>query len=267
MIYKCKNILILIIFFALFACNKEERQASLPPIPTCPAFDRLTPDFCPINDTTKNGAFYWESAQSVICIWDSIFYIDLNIIATALQEIEYAPFYKDRRWINVSTFVCNQTEYATHIHAYQFEDLIEWRIYIGKESTSDLPLLISFSTNSESEIKNGTFINPLDSIAPFITFSHNAIDSICYSMLFSYVNEQSTNSTNNNFWGSSLLFKKTNSKYNREVMTYFYEQNFFNTFHKAEIEWNNTEYYGRIKYPEKTGDSQWHTWNTFLENE
>lgn len=259
--------IILVIGFMLalvfVSCNKnEDNPDPAPQLPPEASFLMDFSDFSNPDDTLalKGTSSYqnWGHAYFNVAIWSTIIKVGLAVpVAAFFESFHHEAIYHpdENNWTWGYNFTVGSIVHEAELTGSIESDTVNWEMRISKGGQySDF--LWFYGRNSYDRSGGYWILNEKPSVPNTLlridwTYDGSSIGDIKYTNI---VPEHAEN-------GGYIYYGTASGEMTR----------FYNIFNKGldnliEIEWSHTELYGRVKDPDKFGDTNWQCWDsTFMD--
>ena len=250
-----------IILFAivLVSCKKDDEPA--PPLPPQSSFVMSFDDFSNASDTLvqREAQTYrnWGHAFSMVAGWNAIITAGLAVpVASFLEAFNHEAVYHpdENNWTwsyNVSH--AGQT-YEAELTGYFEADSVVWEMRISSNSFTDF---LWYRGKSHTDQTGGYWILMDQPSNPQPLLKIDWYQDFDSSAGLRYTNVVPGGPEN----GGYIFYGITTGTFDR----------FYNIYNKGQdnltdIEWDHTNLNGRIQDPAFYADSDWHCWNTDLQD-
>ena len=209
------------------------------------------------NQTYKN----WGWAASNLVVWNTLLTVTLAVPAASFVEsFNHDPeLQTDGSWLWSYTYSVLGQSYTAELHARLGIDGIQWEMYISKQNAYSKFLWYTGKSNPLTADGTWTlFKNPNDP-SPFlgIEWDVNVADGTANIKYINIIPDSPEH-------GSYIYYGTT--KETESPFDAFYEIYAKGKDNYTNIEWNRTSKDGRVSDVLHFDDSEWHCWNTQLED-
>lgn len=260
-----KSIFIFLAFFVFFSCQKEETSKTAPELP--PA-ETMIVDFSQFGNTEKSAALEksnWLYSAATVGIWNGIIGITFAVPVAAFKSAfnHHPGQVDDSTWEWQYTVDGFTSQYTARLVGELQSNQVNWEMYITKTGINSFDEFLWFEGTSAADGKSGQWILYHSAAFPEKTVQIDwkkeaeEVGEIKYT----YVREQNSQGQNDPFNGSHLTYGLKEGEYNIYVNVHAWEAT-AQAFRDSYIEWNRTEFYGRVKAEHFFSDTDWHCWDS-----
>ena len=257
----------------LVSCEKsnddtENTALALPP------FASMAVDFDDFLDTASNPGKTataakigdnWLYPRIVVGIWNTALFTHLAVpIASFKSAFSHeAVSIGDQKWQWSYTVNGFTSQYAARLTGELSDDSIHWEMYITKTGIGAFEEFLWISGESKKDGSQGHWILNESTERPNKILridwkrENNEIGSIKYS----WVRELNEEESDDLFKNSYLEYGLQEGDYNVFYTIHTYDAN-SEAFIDVNIEWNSTDFSGRVKAPSYFENEAWHCWNS-----
>lgn len=265
------------IFAFLFAvlifvsCDNDD---SLKTAPEIPPVGTMVVDFGKLgSDATKSAEFEktnWFFSAATVGVWNLIIGTTFAVPVAAFHlAVEQQPvLIKDLTW---------QWEYPFEAFASQFKarlvgklesaKKIKWEMYISKTGIDPFEEFLWFEGTSNTNGQDGQWIlyhSPKSKVKT-VQIDWKKEKEKVGEITYTYVREKDEKGNLDTFMGSTLTYGLQEGERNAYVNVNTYDSG-SKEMVETEIEWNHTQYDGRVKAKHFFNDSNWHCWDKLGNN-
>lgn len=251
----------LILSIGLVSCKKNTDEPA-PELPPESSFVMDFSDFSDADDTLGSRDFglyeNWGHAYGNVVVWSTIIKVGLAVpVAAFLESFNHQAVYHpdENNWTWSYNFIAGGIIHEAELTGFIVSDTVNWQMRITKDGHySDF--LWYYGKNSFDR-SGGYWIlheNPTNSnelLRIDWTYSGGGIGDTRYTN----VKPDGPENGGYIYYGTST-----------GEMTRFYDIYNKGMDNLTEIEWNHSDLHGRVKDPNKFGDTDWHCWGTNLQN-
>jgi hypothetical protein len=263
---------IILLGLILVNCSKENGNP-----PVLPPEESMTIDFTTFGSQSKSaeivsvlpGNNNWVYAATVAGYFSTLLFSTLAVPVYSFQmAIDNTPVYtEDKTWQWSFSATVQGATYKCRLTGQIREKDVLWKMYIGREGTGSYPEFIWFEGTSDLDGTKGQWIlnhsylyqEPLLQIDWILPGTDNGY------VKYSYVRSLNDNRVTDPFKTSYFEYGrgKTTGTFNS-----YFNAHFFNgvVFSDVDAEWNSTSHIGRVKSNAYFGDTNWHCWDSTLQN-
>lgn len=254
-------------YFLFLSCEKQKEEEP----PALPPYESMAVDFSSFvnsqkaalgdqNQTTVNFDF----AAGTVGFWNLLLTVHLAVpVASFYQSFSHQPvLIGDKTWqwsYNVTGFVAT---YTARLVGTVRENDVKWEMYISKAGVDPFDEFMWYEGTSDLDGMGGQWI--LYHSAEFQektlqidwTKENEEIGGVKYTA----IRELKDDRTEEPFYGSNLTYGLQEGDFNAFYNIHFYDiwtQQFVDCF----IDWNSTQYNGRVKAEYHFKDTNWHCWD------
>lgn len=251
----------LILSVALASCNKDKQPA--PQLPPESTFLMNFSGFSNPEDTAASRDFgtyqNWGHAYANVVVWSVFIKVGLAVpVAAFVESFNHDAVYHpaQHNWTWSYNFKVDGVWHEAELTGYIENDTVNWEMRITKDGEYS-NFLWYYGKNSWDR-SGGYWIlyekpsNPNTLLRIDWTYQGGGIADIKYTNIVPDGPENGGYINYGTQTGDLNLFYDIYNK-GQDNLT--------------EIEWNNTDYHGHVKDPMKFGDSDWHCWNNYLQDD
>lgn len=257
----------------LTGCGSEEVAGSGPEPPDIPPVSTFVMDFSDFTESTSltqpsgDGAAVWLGAAKEnwtfaslnVLVWNTVLTVGLAVpTASFIAAFGKTPvLHTDSTWVWSYNFFANDVLHLAELHGRVDGNQVTWSMYISKQDA--FTDFLWYTGISDLDVTEGSWTlydNP-DNPTPLlgITWHRNPDEGTCDITYTNIVPEGPEN-------GGYISYGITgNTPYDA-----FYDIYNKGADNHTDIEWNLTTKEGRVRDPLHFGDSEWHCWDTALED-
>lgn len=251
---------ILIIAVSLQSCKKDNPGVA----PELPAEASFTTDFSDFNDNSKllfdGTSVNWKHAAGNVFVWNVIIYVGLAVpVASYAEAVKNHPaeYQGDNVWLWQYSFIDKQNNtYNAKLYGTLSADAVDWEMYISKEgSYTDFKWYTGKSLLDKSKV-NWTLYESPTKQNELLSIEWNKTSDTTANIKYMNIKPGATEN------GGYIKYGNGGGEdYNAYYLIYNKGQD-----NLIEINWDQTNKNGRVKDQKKFGDTDWHCWNTVLED-
>jgi len=251
----------LIFSIALVSCKKDQQPA--PQLPPEASFLMNFSDFSNPGDTATSRDFgtyqNWGHAYTNVIVWSVFIKVGLAVpVAAFVESFKHEAVYHpaQHNWTWNYNFNVAGVWHEAELTGYIESDTVNWEMRITKDGEYN-DFLWYYGKNS-FDLSGGYWILYEKPVTPneLLRIDWNnqggGIANIKYTNI---VPEGPEN-------GGYIHYGTQTGDLNLFYDIYNKGQN-----NLTEIEWNSEDYHGHVKDPKKFGDSDWHCWNIYLQDD
>lgn len=211
----------------------------------------------PVDGKESNANWSWAAGN--VLLWNTIIMVGLAVpVASFLEAFNHEPTRQpDGTWIWDYNFMVDGIVHLAELHGRVVEETVQWEMYISKEGEYEDFLWYSGVSALDATEGTWTLFNNPTSATPFV-----GIEWHWYSQLetgdIKYTNIVPGGPDN-----GSYIFYGT---FEEGTYNAFYDIYYVSLDNHTQIEWNRTTKAGRVSDPNHFGDSDWHCWDSNLQD-
>jgi hypothetical protein len=269
------KILLLSVFaFICFSCHKDATDTA----PQIPSLETMVIDFGELGDIQKsteksavlNGdKTNWIVSAATLGIWKLIIGTTFAIPVTAFAEsFENLPEQiADNTWQWEYSVDGLGGTYKARLVGTNLNNSYKWEMYISKEGSQGFGEFMWFEGTSAKDESNGkwTLYHSPEYNEPLLTIDWEKQNEEIGQITYSYVRELNDERNPDPMDGSYLIYGLQDVELDAYLEVYAWNQ-LEKVFTQTFIEWNTTNYSGKIKAEHFYNDALWHCWNAEGEN-
>ncbi len=262
---------LVVVFLANTACNKNSSSSeSKPTAPQLPPSGSFVMDFsdfqlsspvstAPGTVTEPQTRQNWGWAAANVAVWNTLITVGLAVpVAAFLESFKHeAVLQTDGSWIWSYSFVVLGVIHNAKLQAKITGQQVQWDMYISKQNAYENFHWYTGSSDLPATHGTWTLNNSPDNETPLlgIEWSRDVQDATGEIKYMNIVPDGPEN-------GGYIYYGVTaDTVYNA----------FYDIYNKGQdnltnIRWNRTDKDGQVKDPQHFGDSDWHCWNTSLDD-
>lgn len=257
----------------LAGCGSEDVTGSGPEPPEIPPVSTFVMDF---GDFTESTSFTqvsgdgetvllgattenWSFASLNVLVWNTVLTVGLAVpVASFIAAFGKSPvLHTDSTWVWSYNFFANDVLHLAELHGRAVGDTVTWSMYISKQDA--FTDFLWYTGVSDVQVTEGTWTlnNNPDDPTPLldITWHRNPDEGTADITYTNIVPEGPEN-------GGYISYGITGGiPYDA-----FYDIYNKGADNHTDIEWNRTTKEGRVRDPNHFADSEWHCWDSALED-
>lgn len=239
------------------------------PSPELPPLSSMVIDFDDLNNAhnTKAAATsddHWEYARAVTGVWNLALVSTLAVPVASFRSAlnKQAEYLGGSKWQWTYTVDGFTSQYTARLTGEISGSQVNWEMYVEKSGIEGFDEFLWFSGSSQTDAKSGFWV--LNHSAEFPenmlridwAVEGDEVGSIQYTYIRDLNNDRETDQFKNSYVIYGLQEADHDAFYDVHVYDYFQEM-----FVDVDIEWNRTDYNGRVMAPAYFEDSEWHCWD------
>ncbi len=217
-----------------------------------------------IASTAKLGD-NWTYPRVVVGFWNTVLFTNLAIPVASFQSAfnHEAEFLGESTWQWSYTVDGFASEYTARLTGELTDDGVIWEMYVTKVGTDPFDEFLWFSGVSDLDGNAGEWVlyqspeNPVSMINITWSRENDEIGNIRYT----WIRELDAEEGEDLYYGSYLEYGLQEGDYNVFYNIHVYDSE-NEDFVDVNIEWSQTEYYGRVMAYTYFGDEDWHCWDS-----
>lgn len=268
--------LVAMVIVTLNSCSNSDDVGTAPVLPPLSSmvinfndFNNAPSRSANEKSTTQSDINHWEYASVVVGIWNTALYTTVAIPVASFRtafshEAEYVGGTKWQWSYTVDGFT---SQYTARLTGELAGSQVQWEMYITKSGIDSFDEFLWFSGVSQTDGKSGYWLLnhsaafPEDMLRIDWTVEGEEIGNIKYT----YVRELNNERNTDQFKDSYIIYGLQDAE-----LDAFYDVHAYDFINKAfvdtNIEWNRTNYNGRVMSLNYFQDSEWHCWDTVGDN-
>lgn len=256
--------ILLLLVIVVSSCKKDETPGNAPVLP--PA-ETMVIDFSKFGTTEKSASLLrsnWLYAATTVGAWNIIIGTTFAVPVAAFKiAINHQPQKIDgSTWQWQYTVDGFTSQYSARLTGKLEATKVIWEMYISKEGIESFEEFLWFEGTSNIDGTSGNWI--LYHSAGFpektVQIDWKKEDAEVGEIKYSYIRELNNQRQSDDFNGSTLTYGLQDEVFDVYVSVHAFDnqiQEFSDTF----IEWNRTDYTGRVKAEHYFSDTSWHCWD------
>ncbi|MGI9547465.1 MAG: hypothetical protein ACR2MM_09530 [Flavobacteriaceae bacterium] len=248
--------------------NSETQSVELPP------FETMAFDFegfmddpqaiqSPINRTAPNGN--WVFSRLVVGVWNTALFSTLAVPVASFHAAfnHDAEVVGDLKWQWSYSVAGFTSEYTARLTGEIVGEEVVWEMYVTKMGIEPFEEFLWFSGVSDLDGNSGHWL---------LNESHDRPDAMLRidwersgedvgSIRYTWVRELDANENDDLFRDSYLQYGLQDGDYDAYLDLHAYDEN-LEDFSDVRIEWNRTDYFGRVRAFQYFQDELWHCWDS-----
>jgi hypothetical protein len=258
---------ILLSSLLLFSCGTGEDTGGINgTAPILPSVETMAIDFGQMANEAKSANTVktnWVYSATSVGIWNIIIGVTFAVpVACFAEAFNNQPTQiNDLTWQWEYSVNFENSTYQARLQGIFISDQIQWRMYITKTDSFDD--FLWFEGTSEIGRRSGewTFYHSPEFPERMIEIDWTTDGEKVGEITYSYVRELE----DDKFYGSTLTYGLQNMEFDAYANIHAYNSN-SDTFTDTSIEWNRTNYAGRIMAEHIFADTEWHCWDQQANN-
>ncbi len=255
----------LLLLLVIISCTKEENPQVAPVLP--PA-ETMAIDFSKFGMVEKSAAMLrsnWLLAAKTVGVWNVIIGTTFAVPVAAFKKaIDHEPESTgNSTWQWQYTVDGFTSQYTARLTGKLEAAQVKWEMYISKEGVDSFDEFLWFEGTSNLDGKNGQWVLYHSAAYPekTVQIDWKKEDVEVGEIKYTYVRELNNQGENDSLNGSTLTYGLQDSYFDIYVNLHTYDIQ-AQSFADTNIEWNRTEYSGRVKSEKYFADTIWHCWDS-----
>ena len=259
-------------FVFLVSCEKSNDDTVNAEV-VLPPFASMAVDFNDFLDisstsgktaTTAKIGNNWLYPRIVVGIWNTALFTHLAVPVASFKSAfsHEAVSIGDQKWQWSYTVDGFTSQYAARLTGELSDDVVLWEMYVTKTGVGAFEEFLWFSGESEKDGSQGHWILNESAERPnkILRIDWERENDEISSIKYSWVRELNEEESDDLFKGSYLEYGSQEGDYNVFYTVHAYDAN-TTAFVDVNIEWNTTDFNGRVKAPSYFEDDAWHCWD------
>ncbi|MEJ2637408.1 MAG: hypothetical protein P8184_19235 [Calditrichia bacterium] len=250
--------------------NSTDPKQTAPDLPPTASFVMDFSDFAVVNPSPAapqvSGQFdqtltkqNWGWAAGNVGVWNTLITVGLAVPVAAFMESfkHEAVLQTDGSWVWSYSFTVLGIIHNAKLQAKVTDQQVQWDMYISKQDAYTDFHWYTGTSNLPPTHGTWTLYNSPDNPAPLLGIEWNR-DAQTSTGDIKYTNIVPEGAEN----GGYIYYGVTQDT----VYNAFYDIYNKGKDNTTNIRWNRTEKYGQVKDPQHFGDSEWHCWDSHLDD-
>lgn len=265
-----KPLSFLLLILILFAgCEKKPAEKEAPEIPPV---ETMFIDFGELTNIDKSvdpDKTHWVLSATTVSAWNLVTWSALAVPVAALKAAvsQQPEVINDVTWTwqwKYSVEVMGSEYTARLVGQLETASKMKWEMYISKSGENPFEDFLWFEGTSETSGNSGTWTLYHSPEYPdkVLEVEWKKEGDQVGEITYSYVRKLNNLKMPDKFNGSTLTFGLKEGNYDAYLHLHLYDLQTA-SFNDTDIEWNRSDYSGRIKAEHYFNDTQWHCWNQY----
>ena len=256
-------LIILILSIGLFSCEKKE---TLKTAPELPPVESMVFDFSNLDlyKSVEISKVNWIYSATTVSFWSTILATTLAVPVAAFRSaFAHQPVkINNQTWqwqYDVDGFT---STYTARLVGKLESSHIKWEMYIAKTGIEAFDEFLWFEGTSETDGNSGQWTLYYSPVYQdkLIQIDWEKEGESVGQIMYTYIREKVNQTTDDNFFGSTLTYGLQDSGFDIYIDVHIYSQQ-ESDFIDCNIEWSSTDYNGHVKSESFFNDTEWHCWD------
>ncbi|MGB5438012.1 MAG: hypothetical protein WBM98_19110 [Maribacter sp.] len=269
---------ILLAFVMVFnmSCDKSDDDDKLAnDALVLPPYESMAVDFGDFlnegSDSGKQNALAakvgenWLYPRLVVGFWNTALFTQLVVPVTSFKGAfaHKAEVIGENTWQWSYTVDGFASEYTARLTGELTSEEVEWKMYVSKTGADSFEEFLWFSGVSDLDGNSGEWVLNQSNERPdrMISIEWTRENDEIASIKYSWVRELNDEDSDDLFMGSYLEYGLQGGDYDVFYNVHVYDLQ-YEEFVDVNVEWNRTEFYGRVMAPTQFEDELWHCWDS-----
>ena len=260
------------ILFLNISCDKSDNDADLKTDAlTLPPYESMAMDFSTfLNDASTSGkqsttvskaGENWIYPRLVVGFWNTALFANLAVPVASFKT----AFSHEAEYLGENTWQWSYTVdgFASAYTARLTGELMVWKMYVTKTGENAFDGFLWFSGVSDLGGNSGewTLYQSPERPEGMINIEWNRENDEIGSIRYTWVRELDDDDSDDLFKNSYLEYGLQDGDYDVFYNVHVYDPE-YEAFVDVNVEWNRTDFYGRVMAPIHFEDNLWHCWDS-----
>ncbi len=207
----------------------------------------------------------WLYPRIVVGIWNTALFTHLAVPVASFKSAfsHKALSLGDQKWQWSYTVDGFTGQYTARLTGELSDDVVIWKMYVTKTGVGAFEEFLWFSGEAKKDGSQGHWVLNESAERPhkMLRIDWKRENDEIGSIKYSWVRELNEEESDDLFKGSYLEYGLQEGDYNVFYTVHAYDEN-IEAFVDINIEWNNSNFNGRVKAPSYFEDEAWHCWDS-----
>ncbi len=269
---KIYHVLAALFLILVISCEKSDDSGSESQAIDLPPFETMAFDFEDFSTDPQSGKDIvakapngnWVFSRLVVGVWNTALFTTLAVpVASFEAAFAHDPeVVGDLKWQWTYSVDGFTSEYTARLTGEIVGEEVLWEMYITKSGIDPFEEFLWFSGVSALDGNSGHWLlnESPDRPDPMLRIDWERTGEEVGSIRYTWVRELDANENDDLFRDSYLQYGRQDGDYDSYFEAHAYDEN-LEAFVDIRIEWNRTDYFGRVRAPEYFDDEEWHCWD------